>query len=412
MAVPNLSIETVYIVGAGFSHHAGLPLTSTFTEAILEARQFSGGSSRLMVEFLSRFIREAFDHSTRAGAKHWPELEDVFTCIDLSANSGHHLGSTFASADLRTVRRAMLCRIIRMLDQKYEAGRRRKGPEWKKLDDFFWQIHPQHTGFISMNWDTVIERRLAATQHPLIDYCCDALHAGIPEPPELETYSSMKKYLKQIEKGQVVTLAALPIERKRMETSTPIIKIHGSTNWLYCDNCRQLFWLSPTESGTIANQIIRREDISRIMTVLPKKRKIVEYAMLRQQQHPEVRCLCSEKVALGTRIATFSYRKALDFPMFQKSWLAAEDLLRFARRWVFVGYSLPAADYEFKYLLKRTQLSRVKQPEFVVITGGSESDARRTLDNYRKFFGRAVDDSICFSDGLTPDAVAACCSKD
>jgi hypothetical protein len=220
----------------------------------------------------------------------------------------------------------------------------------------------------------------------------------------------MKKYLKQIEKGQVVMLAQVPIERKSLETSTPIIKIHGSTNWLYCDNCRQLFWLSPTESGTIASQIIRTEDVSRIMTALPNRRKIVEDAMWRRQQRPEVRCLCSEKVPLGTRIATFSYRKALDFPMFQKSWLAAEELLRFARRWVFIGYSLPPADYEFKYLLKRTQLSRVKQPEFVVITGGNESDIRRTLDNYRKFLGKAVDESNCFSHGLTPDAVAACCN--
>ena len=411
MAVPNLGVETAYIVGAGFSHHAGLPLTSAFTDAILEAREFGGGSSRLMVEFLSKFIREAFDQSTRAAARHWPELEDIFTCVDLSANSGHHLGSTFAPADLRTVRRAMLCRIVRMLEQKYEEGRRKKGPDWKKLDDFFWQIHPRHAGFISMNWDTVIERKLAATQHPRIDYCCDALHAGIPEPPELETFRSVKKYLKEIEKGQVISLAQVPVDRKQMETSTPIVKIHGSANWLYCDNCRQLFWFSPDETPRIARQIIRREDISRIMSSLPKKRRLVQDAVWRQQQHPELRCLCSEKVSLGTRIATFSYRKALDFPMFQKSWLAAEELLRFARKWVFIGYSLPAADYEFKYLLKRTQLSRVEQPEFVVITGGKASEVRRTLDNYRKFLGRAVDDSNCFTRGLTPDAVAASCDR-
>jgi len=299
-----------------------------------------------------------------------------------------------------------------MLDQKYEAGRKRKGPEWKKLDDLFWQIRPQHVGFISMNWDTVIERMLASTGHPLIDYCCDARHAaGIQEPPDLETSGEREKYMEEIEKSQVVMLAptrGTPSPPRK--TSTPIVKIHGSANWLYCDNCRQLFWFSPDESGFIPNQIIRREDFSRIMEFLPEKRSLVEDAIRRHRQYPEMRCcLCSEKVALGTRIATFSYRKALDFPMFHNSWLAAEELLRSARRWVFIGYSLPAADYEFKYLLKRTQLSRAKPPEFVVITGGKELDIGRTLDNYRRFLGRAVDDSNRFRDGLTPDAVAACC---
>jgi hypothetical protein len=216
----------------------------------------------------------------------------------------------------------------------------------------------------------------------------------------------MKKYFREIEKGQVILLAD-PVDRKLLYTSTPIEKIHGSINWLYCDNCRQLFWVTPQESRTIANQIIRSQDFSRIKALLPNESNLVERLMRRQWKYPEVMCLCSEKVALGTRIATFSYRKALDFPLFQKSWLAAEELLRLARRWVFIGYSLPAADYEFKYLLKRTQLSLAKRPEIVLITGGS--DVRRTLDTYRKFLGRALDDSNCFSDGLTPEAVTACC---
>ncbi len=242
----NLNVETAFIVGAGFSHHAGLPLTSKFTEAILEAREFGSGPSRILVEFLSKFIHDAFDHSTKAGAKYWPDLEDIFTCVDLSANSGHHLGGTFAPADLRTVRRAILSRIMRMLDQKYKAARKKKGPDWKKLDDFFWQIDSRNVGFISMNWDTVIERKLALTQENLLlDYCCDASPASIPDPPNEDYFSSRKAYLKEIHQGQVITVAALPMDRKKLDKSTPIVKIHGSANWLYCDNCRQLFWSAP-----------------------------------------------------------------------------------------------------------------------------------------------------------------------
>ncbi len=33
-----------------------------------------------------------------------------------------------------------------------------------------------------------------------------------------------------------------------------------------------------------------------------------------------------------------TYRKALDFPMFQHSWYSAEKALRSAGRWIFIGY--------------------------------------------------------------------------
>jgi hypothetical protein len=91
-------------VGAGFSSNAGLPLTSDFTDAMLAARQFGSGPSRMIVDFLSEFVHDAFNLSRRAKAEDWPDLEDIFTCVDMSANSGHHLGGTFAPADLRTVR--------------------------------------------------------------------------------------------------------------------------------------------------------------------------------------------------------------------------------------------------------------------------------------------------------------------
>jgi hypothetical protein len=84
-------------------------------------------------------------------------------------------------------------------------------------------------------------------------------------------------------------------------------------------------------------------------------------------------------------------------------------LLRSADRWVFVGYSLPAADYEFKYLLKRIQLSRTSEPSFVIVSGGKKGDVKRTYDNYQRFFGRRVTKANFFADGLTPEAIAAAC---
>jgi|SRR5437762_6333179 len=114
-------------------------------------------------------------------------------------------------------------------------------------------------------------------------------------------------------------------------------------------------------------------------------------------------CARCKDVTLGTRLATFTYLKALDFPMFQKSWFAAERLLRKAKRWVFIGYSLPTADYEFKYLLKRVQLSRRRKPEVILITKGS--DTEKTFSTYQRFFGQIMKRRNFFDKGINPDAI-------
>jgi len=39
-----------------------------------------------------------------------------------------------------------------------------------------------------------------------------------------------------------------------------VAKIHRSTNWLYCDNCRNVYWFNPQESLRIADQILSKDD--------------------------------------------------------------------------------------------------------------------------------------------------------
>jgi IS5 family transposase len=69
------------------------------------------------------FVENTFGHTPSSDPKDWPDLEDIFTCIDLSANTGHHLGPNYSPSSLRTVRRALIVRIIRMLRQTYVQGR-------------------------------------------------------------------------------------------------------------------------------------------------------------------------------------------------------------------------------------------------------------------------------------------------
>jgi hypothetical protein len=351
-------VESLFIVGAGFSSCAGLPLAGDFTRALLAVEDLGLGPSKALVPFLRRFVRDAFDHKEGADARFWPVLEDLFTCVDLAANSGHHLGHQCEPARLRTVRRALIVRIIKMLRQhsgpKY---RKEKEDDWKQLQRFCRGVDVRKTAFISMNWDTVIEETLLATQDiSAVDYGCDARPA-------------------EFIKSRVQLRSSLGGRKAQ------ILKLHGSVNWMYCDNCRELFWFPPEQSSRIATCLFSRRDWELVKETTPS-----DY----EGRVVEVLCPCCEARGLGTRLATFSYRKTLEFPMFHKSWLAAERLLREASAWIFIGYSLPGADYEFKYLLKRTQLARGEAPRLVLIAGGDHGKAEETYRNYQRFFGRGI----------------------
>ena len=225
----------VYIVGAGFSKHAGLPLQSEFTKALLEPRANESHPMRPLADHLGKFVHDAFDHKKDANAKFWPSLEDVFTNIDLAANTGHHLGHEHAPSDLRKTRRVLLARMIRMLDERFAKAESAKDADWRRLDRFFQKLNTKDSGFISINWDTVIERKVAGLPEThSIDYRCGALPAVFPS------------------KGNVVA-GHQPPDGK---ATIPIVKIHGSVNWLYCDNCRQLYWFPMKDGLSISMQLI------------------------------------------------------------------------------------------------------------------------------------------------------------
>ncbi|MGD0571357.1 MAG: hypothetical protein ABSA78_23420 [Candidatus Sulfotelmatobacter sp.] len=332
-------------------------MQSEFTEQILAARYFGKGPSRTMVRHLDRFIQDVFHFSKESDE--WPELEDIFTFVDMSANTGHHLGSKYSPKQLRQIRRELLARTVRMLHQRFESAKKKKAPERKKLTSFLKSLRADESSFVSLNWDTSLERTL------------------------LETNPQMRfSYGSSIREACFSAHGQIELPRTEPNHELQIAKMHGSANWLYCDNCRRVFWFPPAETLRIADQIVgRRGDPSKC-------------------------CFCD--VELGTRIATFSYRKALDFSMFQRSWSLAESKLRSSKRWVFIGYSLPAADFEFKYLLKRVELARSEQPEIVAVTGGTDKAAiGRTLRNYQGLFGKFVKEGKTFlTEGLSDKVIA------
>lgn len=369
-------INRVFILGAGFSRYAGLPVQAEFTSALLEGKALEELPSKPVTDYIKRFVGKVFKNQENVLPLEWPDFEDIFTCIDLSANTGHNLGTSFPASELRTVRRALIYRIITMLRERYLNGDHEG--EWLKLNSFINRIDATKSAFICTNWDTVLEDRLAdCCGIKNFDYGCDAspalLRSALGEIKEQTAH-----------KGQ----------------SVQVIKIHGSTNWLYCDNCRQMLSFPSSETYKVADQLLRQRDWEAIHRALGN-------TPTQQLQVAGYECNRCHSESLGTRLATFSFLKALDFPMFQKSWFRAEELLVKAKSWIFIGYSLPFADYEFKYLLKRIQLSRAEALKIFVISGGSDPEKiKATFRNYRGFFGTDMQSGKTFFEtGLNEQSI-------
>ena len=361
-------LKALLIVGAGFSSNAGLPLANEFTQELMNVSRLKlDGPSVQQVKFLKKFVTDIFSGDDREiEPADWPELEDIFTIIDLFANTGHNLGPKYSACDLRTVRRTLLNRMIRMFGQSQRRGTKRKDDHWKLLESLF-------TGFdtnnavLSMNWDTVFELGILRTQEIAnVDYGCGAISATF-------------------EQDELVRAA-------KAEKNFTIVKPHGSVNWLYCDTCRDTYWVPGNQFEKVAQSVMKEADWHTVTQRKNSQNKTITPTCLR----------CGSK-SISTRFATFSYRKALDFPMHSASWKSAEALLTSAEHWVFFGYSMPAADFDFKALLKRVQLSRPKRPKITVITGGK--GAADTLLRFSRFFGDAHSAGRNFKGGLDAETI-------
>jgi hypothetical protein len=357
------------IVGAGFSLNAGLPLARDFTRELLNlGRVVVDGPSARQIAFIKGFADRVFGEGAPRDADDWPDLEDIFTLIDLSANTGHHLGPHYSAGDLRVVRRAIIVRMIRMLSQAYARKQRAPDAGWRALETLFGGFRADISAVLSMNWDTVFERDVARAQKIRhMDYGCHA--------------------------RAVIFDKATLVDRPLSGETLHILKPHGSVNWLYCDACRETFWVPPSDTDKVAQTLFRRQDWS----ALPKP-KTARLPAIRTPACPH----CEAK-SLGTRFATFSYRKALDFPMHSASWRTAERYLKGTADWVFIGYSMPAADFELKHLLKRVQLTEGDRPNITIISGGKDADA--TVERYKKFFGDVKGKRFVFKDGLDVNAL-------
>lgn len=340
--------KLVIFLGSGFSAELGYPTTGQLQEKLLDSLGYADDVIR-REEFISERIREFWrDVFGWKDGQSPPALEDHFTQIDMAANSGHNLGQKYDPRKLRAIRRMTIHRVFKLLDIRLNA------PEPAR--ELLQRLASTHElTVITTNWDIAVEK-LLQEGHQGFNYGIGAVNSA----------------------GQ-----------RLEEKGIPVFKLHGSGNWGYCDCCRNLvtFELDLGKAAVHLHLLLEPEDF----------RRFNGGDAIADDLEPELRrCMvCGGR--WGARVATFSFRKDLSVAIFQTIWDEARFYLQRADRWLFIGYSMPAADIEIRHLLKSAQLARRTPSDLSleVVLKGDQSASHR----YQSFFG--LPDSRVFQNGLS-----------
>lgn len=336
-------MEASVILGAGFSKNSGIPVQYELPRLLLELPG-EDAFEEAVTKILTKYMEDVFGFLKNCD---FPNLDDMFTCIDISTNSGHHLGLKYSPMHLRAVRRLLVYRVFSILNNSFSFS--------EEVSDFIELLSKQFSriNFIVLNWDTVLEKYIRlCLPNEKVDYCNDGLR-----------WSKKKE---------------------DFCNSVDLLKLHGSSNWLYCDNCRALFY---DMEETISNR--EKAGFQEVDFTLFKEFSIIPED-IRASLFRGISCpICRN--AISSHIATFSYRKSFRVNSFSNIWRKAEEALSNSDRWIFVGYSLPDADYEFKHLLKISQLKLQHLNSGKARVDAILLNSKNTAVKYKKFFGSSLE---------------------
>lgn len=364
--------KTVYILGAGFSRPAGAPNQAEILSRIFSL-DLEDGEIRRAQQRLREFLQD--DMSVKFGQIGNATLEDIYTPIDRCIADGTNLKSKTAG-ELRKIREdlgrlisAAISRnisshqsstadanryihdfarhIVKIASKRAElAKNRRSATEAKNYDP---------VSIISLNWDILLDNAI----YKSLEDDCDK--KGDYDPFGVVDYCC---YVSSIEQGNSRIRSGLWSLGCR-GYNVKLLKIHGSMNWLQCPNCQRLF----VKFGSTGS----KDDI------LQK----VGSAECRHCSRFGHTCRLSDSLVMPT------FLKDLSNFQIKLVWQNAGVELMEARHLVFIGYSLPQADFEFRQLLSR-MVHRDATVDVVLFEGSSEEQKQHysaEKDRYEQFFG-------------------------
>jgi NAD-dependent SIR2 family protein deacetylase len=225
-------------------------------------------------------------------------LEDIFTSFDKSVISRQHLHKyTYAQMD------EIQYSITRLFIYYFSKSVREHSFKQDDYRNFIRYIKEHKTinpiTLITTNWDTLVE-----------EYC--------------KLYGIKYNY------GFQTSYTSIDIQNPMDKHDILLLKIHGSANWLKCLHCGAI---SVFENNEAAESLF--EDGKQERCAICGQGE----SLAAQSLQPEI--------ITPTMLKSFSDR------VYSNLWGAASMEIRAATHIIFIGYSFPIADFDFRYMLQK-----------------------------------------------------------
>jgi len=280
-------------------------------------------------------------------------LEDLFTPLDRCLLDN----LAFRDLDLNGIKKIRetiyyligkaLQHILRNNDKKYidkfaehliKNCRTRKDRNYREVDS---------VSVLTSNWDILLDTSIQnkidiSGDLAVVDYCC--------------YISSYREHDERVKPGlEILGLGGYNIK---------VLKLHGSLNWLQCPKCQ------------------------RVYVDLDDKIVVHQYQIHEKCRHCNKNYGHHNSHELTSNIIMPTFLKNLSNPQYKLIWQNAGVELSEAKKIVFIGYSLPQADFEMRQLLSRMIRPNVE----IEVVGFSKSPDRdvefkNLEERYKLFFG-------------------------
>jgi NAD-dependent SIR2 family protein deacetylase len=349
----------VIFLGAGASKTFDYPLTRELmfrifqglhSGQVLAERTFAHGKpvtvGRELFNFLARLLP-----GERLTQDSLPLVTGVLSLLDFAIATGQVLLPGTTLVETRRMRRLLERAILEVIpdldlwDVKAPAREDYFATTKKLLARIMQQRPAGKVAVVTTNYDM------------LSDWLALEL-AGVSGQPQKWDIHSVAQ---QIDFGFRWVHPTSPVERLFPRPPAPkftLLKLHGSTNWLRCPLCENIY-INP--NGPIGQLV---EDDHK----LPDKYNS---------------CHCSP-TRLEPQIVSPSFVREMREPNLVATWKCALEILREADHWLMVGYSFPDEDVGIRALLTRAYGSRPNQASAPRVSVVQLDDKARV--NYESFF--------------------------
>src|ERR1043165_48387 len=319
--------KTVYIIGAGFSMSAGAPSQSAIISEIFELEKVDFNRNTSKVKNWIKEFREFLEESLflTPDERDYYTLEDIYTPIDRSIAEG----ISFRGYDLEKLQK-LRDTFNRLIILAVRNSIEKSGKPKDSITHFakhvaylgkqrLYDAKDDRVAIITTNWDIMLDNAInqilinepvkAGKFNGVVDYCC--------------YISSLERDDEKIKPG----LYALG----KGGYNVKLIKLHGSLNWLQCPKCHRLYvkYFKTWNGGYVFGAKYCRHCDKNFETIKDS----------------------SNQLKISLIMPTFL--KNLNNVQNKLMWQNAGIELSEASKVVFLGYSLPQADFEFKQLLSR-----------------------------------------------------------